>query len=74
MATKYFRGAVKGSKWEVLHGFHTFRHSLASVMASRGVDQRLIDDLLGHSTEEMTRRYRHLFPKSKEVAVHSLFR
>jgi integrase len=28
MGTKYFRGAIKGGKWRVLHGFHVFRHSL----------------------------------------------
>jgi integrase len=73
MATKYFRGAVKGGKWSVLHGWHTFRHSLASNMASAGVDQRFINGILGHSTEEMERRYRHLLPQKQEHALHALF-
>jgi integrase len=73
MATKYFRATLKGSKWEVLHGFHAFRHSLASIMASKGIDQRVINEILGHSTEEMVRRYRHLFPRRKEETIHSLF-
>ena len=73
MATKYFRGAVKGGKWAVLHGWHTFRHSLASNMASAGVDQRVINEILGHSTEEMERRYRHLLPQKQEQALHALF-
>jgi integrase len=42
-------------------------------MASRGIDQRVIDEILGHSTEEMARRYRHLFPKRREETVHQLF-
>lgn len=74
MATKYFRGAVKGGKWAVLHGWHTFRHSLASNMASAGVDQRVINEILGHHTEEMERRYRHLLPRRQEHALNALFR
>ena len=37
MATKRFRSTVKGSKWEVIHGWHTFRHSFASNLARRNV-------------------------------------
>jgi integrase len=73
MATKYFRGAVAIGKWKVLHGWHTFRHSLASNMASAGVDQRIINEVLGHHTEEMERRYRHLLPKKQAHALHGLF-
>lgn len=74
MASKYFRQAVSGGKWRVLHGFHVFRHSLASIMASSGKDQRVIDTILGHSTEDMTRRYRHLFPSTQHGAIDDLFR
>jgi integrase len=73
-ATKYFRRTVKGGKWEVLHGWHTFRHSLASNMASAGVDQRIINEILGHHTLEMERRYRHLLPRKQEHALNALFR
>lgn len=73
MATKYFRGALAGGKWEVLHGWHAFRHSLASNMASSGVDQRVINEILGHHTEEMERRYRHLLPCKQARALHGLF-
>jgi integrase len=73
MATKYFRGAVVGGKWRVLHGWHTFRHSLASNMASAGVDQRVINEILGHRTDEMERRYRHLLPQKQAHALHGLF-
>ena len=73
MATKYFRGSMAGGKWAVLHGWHTFRHSLASNMASSGIDQRVINDMLGHHTEEMERRYRHLLPLKQVHALHGLF-
>src|SRR4029077_9559385 len=46
-------------------GFHTYRHSFASNLAGRGVDQRVIDEWMGHTTEAMRRRYRHLFPKDR---------
>ena len=72
-AARYFRQAVNGGKWSVLHGWHVFRHSLASNMASAGVDQRLINGTLGHSTDDMERRYRHLLPSKQEHAVNALF-
>jgi integrase len=73
MATKYFRAAVAGGKWKVLQGWHTFRHSLASNLASAGVDQRFINDILGHHTQEMERRYRHLLPQRQAQALQGLF-
>jgi hypothetical protein len=42
-------------------------------LASKGVDQRIIDDLVGHSTEEQRRRYRHLFPDIKQQAIQDVF-
>ncbi len=50
-------------------GFHTYRHSFASNLASRGVDQRVIDEFLGHTTEAMRKRYRHLFPKDRRSVL-----
>ena len=52
--------------------FHTFRHSFASNLAKRGVDQRMIDRLMGHQTEAMRRRYQHLFPDEKQEAIEQL--
>jgi hypothetical protein len=43
-------------------------------MASAGVDQRVINEILGHHTEEMERRYRHLLPRKQEHAPSALFR
>lgn len=59
-------------KWSKVPGFHTFRHSLASILASKGVDQRYVDKLLGHSTEAMRRRYQHLLPKGAKDAIEGL--
>ncbi|MFO0850732.1 MAG: tyrosine-type recombinase/integrase [Gemmataceae bacterium] len=70
---KAFRSGVKGSKWHVLRGYHAFRHSFASNLAAAGVDQRVIDELMGHTTVEMQKRYRHLFPDQRRQAVLSVF-
>ena len=52
-------------------GFHTYRHSFASNLAARGIDQRLIDEFMGHQTDAMRKRYRHLFPKDRKKAIGS---
>ena len=66
-----FRRMVKGTEFEGL-GFHCFRHSLASNLAAKGVDQRIIDRILGHQTEGMRQRYQHLFPEQMEEAFKSI--
>jgi integrase len=73
-AHNYFQRGLRVSKWTVLKGWHVFRHSFISALASKGVDQRIIDDVVGHSTEEQRRRYRHLFPDVKQQAVLGVFR
>ena len=72
-AHNYFHRALRVSKWAVLKGWHVFRHSFISALASKGSDQRIIDDLVGHSTEEQQRRYRHLFPDVKQQARLGVF-
>jgi integrase len=68
-----FRTVVQSSKWEVLLGWHVLRHSFASNCASRGIDQRIIDEWMGHQTEEMRRRYRHMIPSNEQRAIHLVF-
>ena len=73
MARLHFNQVFMGTKWEKLRGFHVLRHSFASNLAGGGVDQRLIDEWLGHQTDEMRRRYRHLFPDKQREAIDSVF-
>jgi integrase len=68
-----FRRVFGKSKWSVLRGFHLLRHSFISILASKGVDQRVIDDLVSHSTEQQRRRYRHLFPQVTQNAIAQAF-
>jgi integrase len=72
-AHDHFKRTLKGSKWEKIKGFHVFRHSFASNLAAAGVDQRIIDEWMGHQTEEMRRRYRHLLPEQERKAIDSVF-
>ncbi len=67
-----FKRALAGSKWEAIRGWHVLRHSFASNCAARGVDQRLIDSWLGHTTE-IRKRYLHLIPSNESAALNSVF-
>jgi integrase len=69
----HFRRTLNGGKWKVVRGLHVLRHSVASCLAAAGVDQRIIDDILGHQSLEMQRRYRHLTPQVKNQAVLAVF-
>jgi len=71
--TKLFRQLFAKSKWKVLRGYHIFRHSFASNLAAAGIDQRVIDEFMGHQTEAMRKRYRHLFPQQRRKAIESVF-
>jgi integrase len=73
-ATKIMLGSVRHSKWSVISGWHCLRHSFISNCAARGVDQRLIDHWVGHTTEAMRRRYSHLLPEVSQSALLSVFR
>ncbi|HEX4132890.1 MAG TPA: tyrosine-type recombinase/integrase [Pirellulales bacterium] len=68
-----FRRVFRKSKWSVVRGFHVFRHSFISILASKNIDQRIIDDFVGHQTEEQRRRYRHLFPQVTRAAIAQAF-
>ena len=80
-ANDAFHNALAGTRWErkmpsgkkkIVIGFHTFRHSFASNLAATGVDQRIIDKWMGHTTEAMRCRYQHLFPKKLSEAIQML--
>lgn len=72
-AGTHFVLTVQGSKWAVLRGWHVLRHSFASNLAAKGVDQRFIDEFMGHQTEAQRRRYRHLFPHQQRQVLCQVF-
>lgn len=73
VATEALSYCLNDSKWSVLKGWHVFRHSFISNCAAKGIDQRIIDSWSGHQTEEMRRRYTHLFPDSQRAAMNTVF-
>jgi integrase len=69
----YFKNTLTGTNWAKLRGWHVFRHSFCSNAAAAGVDQRVINAWVGHQTEEMVRRYRHLLPDQQQAAINLIF-
>jgi len=53
-------------------GWHTLRHSFASHLVMRGVPLKVVQELMGHTTVEMTMRYSHLSPHVSAEAVKVL--
>lgn len=72
-AHDHFKRTVAGSKWEVVRGYHVLRHSFISALASAGVDQRVIDEAVGHQSEEQRKRYRHLSSDVMREAISRVF-
>lgn len=72
-ATNHLESTLGGSKWENVRGWHIFRHSFISNCAAKGIDQRMIDRWSGHQTEEMRKRYTHLFPDAQREAMSLVF-
>ncbi len=69
----HFKRTLANCKWEKLRGWHIFRHSFCSNCAATGIDQRIINAWVGHQTEDMVRRYRHLIPNQQQEAIQRVF-
>ncbi len=72
-ATYHLSKTLSGSKWKDIRGWHIFRHSFISNCAAKGIDQRMIDRWSGHQTDEMRKRYTHLFPDAQQEAISKVF-
>ena len=75
------KGEAKGPLWKACRkaglrtiGWHVLRHTFASHLAMRGAPLKAIQELLGHSTIQMTMRYAHLSPEVGREAVRLLDR
>ncbi len=79
-ANRLFWQPMRGTNWQrpwsgntFKVGFqtyrHSYRHSFASSFALAGIDQRVIDELMGHTNDEIAKRYRHLIPAKTKAAV-----
>nr|DAQ61933.1 MAG TPA: Integrase [Caudoviricetes sp.] len=52
--------------------FHSLRHTYATMLLSRGVDLKTVQDLMGHSDITITQIYLHVLPKTKIDAVNRI--
>jgi len=53
--------------------FHDRRHSAATLLFSEGVHQKIVQELLGHSTITMTMDvYSHVLPSMQQDAISRL--
>lgn len=52
--------------------FHALRHTYATMLLSKGVDLKTVQDLMGHSDLTITQIYLHVVPKTKKDAVQKL--
>ncbi|MCP4490879.1 MAG: tyrosine-type recombinase/integrase [Gammaproteobacteria bacterium] len=62
-----FRDACKKSKIKKKATIHTLRHSYATHLLENGVDMRIIQGALGHTSHVSTIRYTHLTSKTDQV-------
>jgi site-specific recombinase XerD len=69
----HFKRVLAGTKWERVRGLHCLRHSSISACASKGVDQRLVQEWAGHMNEATSKRYRHLYPSTQQEAIKGVF-
>ncbi len=72
-AHDHFQRLIRGSPWEVIKGWHVLRHSFISICAADGVDQRMLQQWVGHLSEETHRRYLHLIPSQEQKAIAGVF-
>ncbi len=69
-----FHGALKQSGSNKLASVHTLRHSWATHLLEVGVNLRLIQEYLGHSSPATTSAYTHLTVKSEQLGAEAINR
>lgn len=72
-ASHHLALTLAGSDWHLVRGWHVLRHSFCSNCAAAGIDQRLINAWVGHQTDAMVRRYRHLIPDQQQSEIQKVF-
>ncbi|HET6325758.1 MAG TPA: tyrosine-type recombinase/integrase [Planctomycetaceae bacterium] len=72
-AHNHLKRALSDTDWSEVRGWHFFRHGFISACATAGIDQRFIEEFAGHMSEEISRRYRHLYPSTKYDAIKKVF-
>jgi len=72
MLTDQFRATVKNSKWDALKGWHTLRHSFASVCLSKDIPVHITAKWMGHTTQEMIELYQKTYIQDEQECAKLL--
>jgi integrase len=71
--TRYFKPLVKKAGISENFTFHSLRHNHASILLKNGVNPKVIQERLGHSTISMTLDlYAHIMPDMQQEAVSAI--
>lgn len=73
--TKRFKHYVRKAELEDKEDlkFHSTRHTTGSWLSMQGVPLRVISEILGHSSTQVTEKYSHLQPEIMERAMDETF-
>ncbi len=52
--------------------FHDLRHSAATLLLSMGVPDKVVQELLGHTTNAQTNKYTHVLPSMQKDAMEKM--
>ena len=69
-----FKAALQESGIQKKATVHTLRHSYATHLLEAGVNLRIIQSYLGHSSPKTTAIYTHLTRKAEDLAVEAINR
>lgn len=69
--SRMFRGIQKALNYEVVLGIHSLRHTFATLMLNKGIDVKIVSELLGHSNVSVTYNiYIHTMQAQKIKAIN----
>ena len=69
----WFHCALKRAKLPRIR-WHELRHSAATILLAEGVPERIVQDILGHASGEMTKRYMKALPRMTRDAASRMDR